>query len=282
MIIAVSGSTGALGTHVVDALLERHPADQIVALARDTAKAAPLADRGVVIREADYDRPDTLAAALAGVDRLLLISGNDLVNRVAQHRAVIDAAREAGATRLVYTSVLGAGATTLPIASDHVQTEEYLAASAIPSAVLRNGWYNENYLPTMDSVAQTGTLVTNAGEGRVASAARADYAEAAAIVLTADAVQPVYELSGDIAWTQDQLGAAIAEVLGTQVSVQHVSAEEHARILVQSGAPEAMTGYFTGMDTAIADGALAVHAGELGALLGRPTTPLIDTLRTGR
>lgn len=280
MTIAITGATGALGTLVIDALLERTGADQIVALARDTAKAASIAAKGVAVREADYDRPETLDAALDDVDKLLLISGNDLTGkRFSQHTAVIDAAKQAGVSLIAYTSVLGAGTTTLPVAPDHVLTERYLAQAGVPFTVLRNGWYNENYLSSIETARQTGVLLTNAGDGLTASASRADFAEAAAVVVTNENPEPVYELSGDVAWSQAELAAILSELLGTEVQVQNVSAEEHAAILEGAGVPEAMAGFVTAVDTAVAFGDLARDAGGLGALIGRPTTPLIDTLR---
>lgn len=277
---AVAGATGHLGTLVIDALIARGiaPAD-IVALARDTAKAAPLAAKGVTVREADYDRPDTLASALAGVDRLLLISGL-AANRVEQHGAVIDAAAAAGVSRIAYTSVLGADATSNPVAPDHVATEKLLAASGLEYAALRNGWYNENYLQTL-ATAQSGSFLTNAGEGRVASAARADYADAAAVVLTAASVSPVYELAGDVAWSQDELAAAISEVRGRPVAAVQVTAEDHRARLVEAGVPPFAIPFAVDVDSAIAAGELAVHTGTISVLTGRPTTPLVETLRAG-
>lgn len=281
--IAVTGATGALGHLVIDALLERTDAGSIVAIARDTTKAASIAAKGVTVRHGDYNDPATLRSALDGVDRVLLISGNDLSGgRFAQHQAVIDAAVAAGVSRFAYTSVLGADHTSNPVAPDHVKTEEYLKASGLPAAVLRNGWYNENFLPTVDTAAQTGVVLTSAGDGRVASASRADFAAAAAVVLTADDVQPVYELSGDVAWTQEDLAAAVSEVLGTTVRVQAVSADEHRAALVAAGVPEGAAAFVVGVDAAIADGDLALAAGGLGELIGRPTTPILDTLRTAR
>ncbi len=280
--IAVTGSTGHLGHLVVESLLRRGvPAIDIVALARDLARASDLTGLGVTVRQADYDRPDTLASALAGVDRLLLISGNDLAHRRAQHRTVIDAAKAAGVTRIAYTSVLGVPHTSNPVAPDHVATEDYLAASGVPYVALRNGWYSENYLPTLSTAAATGVVLTSAGDGRVASAARADYAEAAAVALIAEAPEPAYELSGDVAWTQDDLAAAIGEVLGRTITVEQVSPDEHRDRLIAAGVPAGAADFVVGVDAAVATGDLALHPGELGALIGRPTTPLLDTLRAG-
>lgn len=283
MTIAVTGATGALGTLVVDTLLARTAPDTVVALARDTTKAAALADRGATVREADYDRPATLPAALDGVDTLLLISGNvPGEGRVAQHRAVIDAAKAAGVGRIVYTGILGGPGTANPLAADHVRTEELLAQSGVPHTVLRNGWYNENYASALDAAAKTGAVLTSADGGRVASAARADYAEAAAAVLTAETPKPVYELSGDTAWTQGDLAAALAEVLGAPVAVHHTTTSGHVQALTGAGLDEGTARFVAAIDAAIAAGALATTTGELSALIGRPTTPLVDTLRALR
>lgn len=279
MSLAVTGATGALGSLVIDDLLASVPADQIVALARDLGKAAPLAARGLIVREFDYDRPETLGIALAGVDRLLLISGSEVGKRVPQHTAVIDAARTAGVSRIAYTSLLGAKTASSPLAPDHVATEDYLAASGVAFVLLRNGWYSENYIPTLHAAAQSGQVLTSAAAGRVASAARADYAQAAAAALIADQPAPVYELSGDVAWSQADLAAAAGEVLRRQVTVQNVSAAEHAAILTDSGVDAATAGFLVAIDSSIAAGELGVVTGDLNRLIGHPTTPLIDTLR---
>ncbi|GAA2182068.1 SDR family oxidoreductase [Brooklawnia cerclae] len=279
MSFAVTGATGALGTLVINALADRVPADQIVALVRDLGKAAPLAARGVTVREFDYDRSDTLAPALDSVDRLLLISSNQVGRRFAQHKAVIDAAVGAGVSRIAYTSLLGAKATSNPLASEHVATEDYLAESGVTPVLLRNGWYTENFVGTLHSAAQTGTVLTSAGEGRVASAARADYAEAAAAALAADRPSGIYELSGDVAWTQADLAAAIGEVLGREITVHDVSPAEHASILAEAGVDAGAAGFAVAIDATIAAGELGIVTGDLSRLIGRPTTPLIDTLR---
>lgn len=285
MTIAVAGATGALGTLVIEALLRRVPADQIVAWARDTSKAAPLTAKGITVREVDYNRPETLRPALEGVHRLLLISGNDLANRITQHRAVVDASATYGELdRLIYTSILGADTTTNPVAADHVTTEQYLAASGVPWTAARNGWYNENYLTALDTAEQSGHILTSIGQGRVASASRADYAEAAAILLTtpADELREVYELSGDTAWTQEDLAAISSELLGAPIELKNVTASEHAKALTEAGLPSEVAELLTAIAAAEAKDELALGAGELGALIGRPTTPLRDTLRAVR
>lgn len=279
MTIAVTGATGALGSLVIDALIERVPADQIVALVRDPQKAASLTERGVAVRPFDYDQPEALAGELAGVTDLLLISGTALGRRFAQHSAVIDAAQAAGVGRIAYTSVLNGSSELNPVSPEHVQTEKYLEQADITSVILRNGWYHENYLGQLETGPQTGAVLTSAGDGRVSSAARADYAAAAAVVLTTPDVKPVYELAGDTAWSFDDLAAAVSEVTGTTVGVARVDAAVQTETLKAAGLDDGTVGFIVGIDAAIKAGELADSSGELSALIGRPTTPLIEVLR---
>ncbi|MFZ0529823.1 MAG: SDR family oxidoreductase [Propionicimonas sp.] len=280
MTFAVTGANGHLGSLVIEHLIRRGtPADEIVALVRDPGKADSLAARGVEVRAFDYERPDALAGALAGVDALLLISGTAFGQRFEQHRAVIDAAVAAGVGKLVYTSSPRAEVSINPVAGEHKATEEYLAGSGLAHVVLRNGWYHENYLGELGSAAATGTVLTAAGSGRVASAARNDYAEAAAVVLAGPVSGGTFELSGDVAWAQEDLAADLTAVLGREVSVRHVTAEEKTRELAALGLDPGLVGFIVGVDRAIAAGELAGATGELSALIGRPSAPLIDTLR---
>ncbi|MEV7395570.1 SDR family oxidoreductase [Aeromicrobium sp. NPDC092404] len=280
MTIAVTAATGHLGTLVVDALLARTTPDQVVAVVRDAAKAEPLAAKGVAVRLASYDDPDALKSALAGVDQVLLISGSEVGKRVQQHRNVIDAAIVNGVERIVYTSAPQPETSTLPVVPEHLATEQYLAETGVEHVLLRNNWYHENYAQALEAARQTGSVLTSAAEGRVASAARADYAEAAAAVLTATGpVKPVYELSGDIAWSQDELASTLTDVLGSPVTVAQVTPEEQAAILVEAGLDEGTAGFVAAIDAATAKGDLALANGDLSALIGRPTTPLVETLR---
>ena len=206
--IAPTGATGRLGHLVLNHLLETIPAEQLVAFVRDPSKATELRDASVTVREADYNRPDTLAPALTGVDRLLLISGDALGRRTAQHREVIDAAVATGVRLIAYTSVLHADRSPLAVAPDHRDTEAALAASGIPHVVLRNGWYSENRLASLPAILTSGILAGAASDGRVSSATRDDYAAAAAAVLTANHHEgQTYELAGDEGWTYAELAA---------------------------------------------------------------------------
>lgn len=277
--IAVTGSTGALGSHVIHELLKRVPASKVVAIARAAAKAEPLRAMGVEVRIADYDEPSTLTPALQGVDRLLLISSNEVGRRFEQHRAVIDAAKAAGVSYLVYTSLLHAPETANPLAPEHVQTERYIADSGLEHTFLRNGWYHENYLGTLDQVRRSGVLLTGVGAGKVSSAARDDYAEAAAIVVSQDGHGgKAYELAGDAAWTQDELAADLAAVIGSVVTVDNVAPADYAAALEASGVPAGTGEFLVALDAAIAAGALEDRSGDLAGLLGRPTTPLSEVL----
>jgi NAD(P)H dehydrogenase (quinone) len=208
---AITGATGQLGRLVIDALMRTIPADRIVAAVRDPAKARNLAERGVIVREADYDRPDTLAKALTGVDKLLLISSTEVTGRLPQHRAVIEAAGRAGVSLIAYTSMLHADTSPARLAVEHRQTEEVIAASGLPAVILRNGWYTENHLLALPAVLEHGAFVGAAKDGRFSSAARQDYAEAAAVVLTTDdQAGRTYELAADKAFTLTGLAAEVA------------------------------------------------------------------------
>jgi NAD(P)H dehydrogenase (quinone) len=278
---AVTGATGHLGRLAVHDLLARGvPASDVVALVRTPARAADLAGAGVQVREGDYDRPQTLATALAGVDRLLLVSGSEIGRRLPQHQAVIDAAAAAGVSRIVYTSLLGADTTSLPIAAEHVATEQALAASGIPFTVLRNGWYTENYTGQLQQHLASGTILSATGHGRISAATRADYATAAVTALTSpeQATGTVHELGGP-AFTLDDLAATITEVTGTPVTHRDLPADQYAGALQAAGLDEATTGFLTVVDTAISAGDLHTDSDALTRLLGRPATPLADAVR---
>lgn len=283
MTILVTGASGHLGRLVVESLLARGvaPAD-IRAGARDTAKIADLADLGVQTVHLDYTDADSVAAAVAGADRVLLVSGSEVGQRVAQHSAVISAAAAAGVSQLVYTSAPRATTSSLVLAPEHKVTEEAIVAAAVPATILRNNWYTENYLGDLASAGASGVLASSVGSGRVASASRRDFAEAAAAVLTTDGhVGQVYELGGDVAWTFDDLAAAIGEVSGREVSYTPQTTEERAAALAAAGLDEGTIGFVTALDANIRDGALAETTGDLARLIGRPTTPLVEGLRAG-
>lgn len=279
MTYAVTGASGHLGRLAVEHLLETAPAGQIVALVRTPLKAADLAARGVDVREADYDRPETLGPALAGVDRLLLVSANVPGQRFAQHRAVLDAASAAGVGFVVYTSLLRADTSALGLAGEHLETERYLAASGLPHAIVRNGWYTENYDGVVASALQHGVVLGSAGEGRIAAASRADYARAAVAVLTGDAsTGAVYELAGDVPFTMAEYAAEIAHQSGREVVYRDLPEADYRAALEGAGLPAPVAAMLAQSDAAARDGALDDDTHTLSRLIGRPTTPLADTV----
>ncbi|MEU4262448.1 SDR family oxidoreductase [Streptomyces argenteolus] len=279
MSIVVTGATGELGRLVVEQLLATVPADRIAAVVRDREKAAGLAARGVEIRVADYDRPQTLAEAFRAGDRVLLISGSEVGRRVPQHSAVIDAARAAGVAQLAYTGVLGGPDADFQLAAEHRVTEQLILDSGLPYTFLRNGWYTENYTANLAPVLEHGTVVANAGDGRVASATRADYAAATAAVLTGEGhLGAAYELSGDVAWSLAEYAAAVSAATGREITYTDVPAAAHQEILVGAGVPEGFAAILVDVDEAIRRGLLAGTSGDLARLAGRPTTPLAETV----
>lgn len=276
MTIAITGATGHLGRLVIAALKDRVPDDSIIALARSPAKAA---DLGVAVRTADYDRPETLAPALAGTGTLLLISSSEIGRRTAQHRAIIDAAAAAGVARIVYTSVLHADTSALSVADEHRDTEVAVRDSGLPFTILRNGWYTENYAGAMTGAVTTGAVIGAAGNGRISSAARADYAEAAAAVLTGTGHDGrTYELAGDDAFTLADLAAEISRRIGRTIAYRNLSEAEYAAALTSVGVPADFAALIAGWDTATSQGALFDEGRQLSTLIGRPTTPLAATV----
>lgn len=280
---AVTGATGHLGRLVLDQLLERGvaPAD-VRALARTPEKAADLAARGVQVREADYDRPETLGPALAGVDKLLLISGSEVGGRVQQHTNVVEAARNAGVSRILYTSMLRASTSTLVLAPEHKGTEEVIAASGLSYTFLRNPWYVENYTDQVATYLAQGTILHATGEGRIALGTRPELAEAAVVALLEDVEgDVVYELGGP-SYSIADLAAAITEVAGRSVEAEAVSAEELTAALTAAGLDEGLVGFLVTVDRNIADGDLDNDTDDLARLLGRPVGSLADAVRAAR
>lgn len=286
MSIVVTGATGSLGRLVIDELLAMVPAGQpgrhggrIAAVVRDKEKAADLADRGVELRIADYSEPATLAGAFRTGDRVLLISGSEVGRRVPQHTAVIEAAKAAGVAQLAYTGVLGGPDADFQLAAEHKATEQLILDSGLPYTFLRNGWYTENYTEQLAPVLEHSAVVASAGEGRVASAARADYAAAAAAVLTGEGhLGKAYELSGDVAWSFAEYAAELSRQTGRPIAYNNVPAEAHLAILTGAGLPQPFAEIFVDVDSAVGRGLLAGTTGDLARLAGRPTTPLADSV----
>lgn len=276
MTVAITGATGQLGQIVIAKLRARLASDQIIALARNPAKA----DLGVATRAFDYDAPETLAPALAGVDKLLLISSSEVGKRAAQHRAVIEAARAAGVREIVYTSLLHADRSPLSLADEHLATEAMLEGAGIPHTILRNGWYTENYLGALPAALEHGALIGSVGNGRVSGAPRQDYAEAAAVVLTSTGhTGKTYELAADNAWTLADLAAEVAAQSGKPVTYADLPEGDYAAALAGFGLPEGLSAAIASWDVGASQGALFDDSRTLSGLIGRPTTSLADTVR---
>lgn len=272
---AITGATGQLGRLVMKTLLDKVPAANIVAAVRDPAKAADLKVLGVQVREANYDRQETLVTAFEGVDKLLLISSSEVGQRTAQHCAVIAAAKRAGVGLIAYTSILHADRSPLPLAAEHKETEAMLRSSGIPHVLLRNGWYTENYLASVPVALQHGVVLGSAGNGRIAFAAREDYALAAATVITKDAqAGRIYELAGDDAYTLAEFAAEIARQSGKPVAYNDLPQEDFKTALLQAGLPEGLATLLAESDAGAAEGGLFDGSGQLSQLIGRATTPL--------
>jgi len=274
--ILVTGANGQLGRLVVNGLIKHVSASQVIASVRNVESASDLAAQGVQVRAADYDNPAALAAAFVGVDRLLLISSNAMGQRVEQHGHVIDAARQAGVSLIAYTSVLRADTSSLGLAAEHLATEKLLQASGVPFVLLRNGWYNENYTVSALAAVEHGVILGSAKKGRIAAAARADYADAAVAVLTSDAAHAgkIYELAGDTSFTLAELADEIAKQSHKPVSYRDLPEEEFKTALIGMGLPEKLASLLADSSVQASQGALFDEGHALSALIGRPTTRL--------
>lgn len=279
--ILVTGASGQLGRLVVENLITRGtPANQIVAAVRTPAKAQDLADKGVVVRKADYTDPASLKDAMSGVKRVVLVSSSEVGQRAVQHKNIIAAAKAAGVELLAYTSLLDAQNSPLALAAEHIETENELAASGVPYALLRNGWYSENYTGNLAPALEHGAVLGSAGEGKYSTAARGDYAEAAAVVITSeDQAGKVYELAGDNAFTLSEYAAAISKVSGKNVVYQNLPAEEYTKVLVQVGLPEGFAAILADSDVGASKGGLFNDSKTLSTLIGRPTTPIEESIK---
>jgi NAD(P)H dehydrogenase (quinone) len=280
---AVTGASGHLGRFAVQELLVRGvPAADVVAVVRSRSKAADLAERGVEVHEADYSRPQTLGAALAGVERLLLVSSSEAGQRVAHHTNVIAAAKAEGASRIVYTSMLNANNTTNPLAGEHQDSERALQESGVPFTSLRNGWYTENYTEQLNQYLERGEIVGAADSGRISAATRLDYAIAAVAALLDDEEgNRTYELGGP-AFDLTELAQAISEVTGTPVTYRDLPVEEYVAVLQRGGLDQPAARFVADLDASIARGELETDSQDLARLLGRPPTALTDVLQAAR
>lgn len=279
--IAVTGATGQLGQLVIKHLLTKINPDQIVALVRNAEKAQPLQVQGIAVREADYTKPDTLVNALTGIDKLLLISSSEVGQRIQQHQNVIDAAQQTGIRLIAYTSLLHADKSPLGLAEEHIATEEALKQSGIAHVLLRNGWYTENYLASVAPALANGGFIGCAKEGKISSAARDDYAEAAAVVLTSEDSQQgkVYELAGDESYTLAELAAVISEVSGKTIPYIDMPEDDFANALQSAGLPIPLAQLLANSDSGAATGGLFDDSQTLSKLIGHPTQSLRELVK---
>lgn len=279
--IAVTGATGHLGGLILSDLLATQRPATLVAIVRDSTRAEHLATRGINVRMAGYEDPAALEVALQDVDVLMLVSGSEVGKRIPQHTNVVNAAKAAGVGRIVYTSAPHADASTLVLVPEHRATEDLILASGLDYTILRDNWYTENYVSTLEQARQTGVVLSAAGAGKVASATRADYAAGAAAVLVNDGhAGKIYELSGDVAWDFSDLADAVSTIIRRPVTYTPVSPEEMVSILTtKAGLPEETAEFVAALDTGIAHGDLADATDTLRTLIGRPTTTLLDGLR---
>ncbi|MBS6113417.1 MAG: SDR family oxidoreductase [Citrobacter freundii] len=278
--IAITGTTGQLGQHVIESLLKTVPASQIVAIVRNPAKATALSQQGITVRQADYSDEAAFTTALQGIDKLLLISSSEVGQRAPQHRNVINAAKAAHVKFIAYTSLLHADTSPLGLADEHVATEQMLAESGIAYALLRNGWYTENYLASAPAALEHGVFIGAADEGKIASATRADYAAAAARVISEDGhAGKTYELAGDAGWTLSQLAAELAKQSGKKVVYQNLSEADFAAALKGVGLPAGLADMLADSDTGASKGGLFDDSHTLSKLIGRPTTSLADSVK---
>ena len=279
--IAVTGASGKFGRLVVEELLKKLPAKEVTAAVRNPAKVSDLATRGVQVRQADYNKPETLPAAFAGTEKLLLISSSEVGRRITQHTAVITAAKSAGVQLLAYTSLLRADTSILDVAPEHKATEEAIRASGLKYVILRNAGYFENKTARLGLFLQRGSLLSAAGDSRFASAARADYAAAAAAVLTSTGHEDqVYELAGDYPFTMAELAAEVACQSGNPVSYNSVSPEQYKNELLERGTPPALADALMYADLGACHGDWDSSSRDLHRLIGRPTATLAEAVAT--
>ncbi|MEA5127851.1 MAG: SDR family oxidoreductase [Proteiniphilum sp.] len=273
----ITGATGQLGRLVVENLKRKVAAGNLVALVRTPEKAS---DLGIEARAFDYEKPESLVGALQGIDHLLLISGNEIGKRKQQHENVITAAKQAGVKWIVYTSLLHADTSTLSLAEEHKATEEALKTSGIAYTILRNGWYTENYTDSVPGAVKAGVLVGSAGEGKISSATREDFAEAAAVVLASENQEgKVYELAGDDYFTLKDLAAEVSRQTGKDIPYKNLTETEYAEMLKSFGLPEEIAKTIASFDTGAANNDLFDDSKQLSRLIGRPTTPLTQAVK---
>ncbi|MEH7097729.1 SDR family oxidoreductase [Neobacillus vireti] len=279
MKLLVTGATGKLGTKVVDTLLKAIPASELAVSVRNPEKAEGLRNRGVEVRQGDFDQPETLDQAFTGIDRLLIISADgDNETRIRQHTDAVQAAERAGVKFIAYTSLANATESKNLMAPPHVATEAAIIKTGIPYSFLRNNWYLENEMGSIQGALAGAPWVTSAGEGKVGWALQQDYADAAAAVLLGNGHEnSVYELSGPLL-TQAELASELGAVLGKEIPVQQVSDEKYAEIMKGLGLPDFVIPIVVGIQESIRNGSLDVESNDFEKVLGRPVTPIKEAL----
>ena len=280
MKIAITGATGQLGHYVIQALLTKTDAQNIVALVRDLNKDQHLKAQGVELRHFDYDQTETLAPALEGIDKLLLISANEIGRRTPQHQVVIQAAQQSKVPYIAYTSLLNADTSALGLSQEHRETEALIKESGLAYTFLRNNWYTENYLAGLSHAIESGTLYGAANDGKISSASRIDYAEAAATVLVSDTHENrIYELAGSTAFTLQDLADAISEVSGQAVQYKNLTSEQYHQGLVQAGLPTGLVDVIVDADVKTQTGAMFSDSKDLEKLIRRKTTSIQEEIK---
>jgi len=273
----ITGATGQLGRLVINGLKEKTAKENIVALVRNVNKAT---DLEVEAREFDYTKPESLAAALKDIDKLLLISSNEIGQRAVQHIRVIKAAKSAGVKEIIYTSLLHADNSTLNLAQEHLDTEAALKESGISYTILRNGWYTENYTGSIGGALAGGAFIGSAGDGKISSATRADFAAAAVSVLTNEGhINKTYELAGDSAYTLTDFAKEISAQTGKNIPFKNLPELEYANILKTFGVPEGFAHAIASWDVSVSKGDLFDDGKTLSKLIGRGTTPLSEAVK---
>lgn len=279
MKIGITGATGQLGQLVVQKLKDKNPDAKLVALVRNPDKAKPL---GIEAKAFDYEQPEALPKALEDIDRLVFISGSEIGKRETQHKNVINAAKQAQVKQIAYTSLLHADTSSMILAPEHLATEKMLQDSGIPHTILRNGWYTENYTAGLKQAVEQGAIIGSAGDGKISSATREDYAEAIAeTIINDDHTGKTYELAGDQTFTMQDLAAEVSKQTGKNIEFVNLPEAEYAQKLQEIGLPEGMAKAFGSLDYSASKNDLHDESGELARLINRPTTSLSQAVKTG-
>ncbi len=280
--IVVTGANGQLGRQVIKHLITKVNPSDIIAAVRTPEKASDLSAQGVQVREADYAKPETLKTAFNGASKVLLISSSELGQRVEQHQNVINAAKDEGVSLIAYTSLLNVDSSPLGLAQEHIETESILKQSGVPYVLLRNGWYTENYLASVSASIEHGAFIGSAGNGQISSAAREDYAQAAAVVISSKEPQAgsVYELAGDESYTLSELAALISQEAGKEIPYVDLPESEFQAALVGAGLPEPLANLLANSDVGASKGGLFDDKRALSALIGHPTAKLSEMVKS--